>query len=395
MVTEIDASFQQEFHQGRGQTGGLTATGINTRAVGLQGIARIYDFDLTVDATSLYATAVGGPTDNPQTKALSEGRAGGMAFVTQGADLAAGQGMGSALAATSAHGGRGGKGGSTGGQSAVAGFGAMSGGSMRYNTGSHVDVNGFSLLTGLGWRNELPSGGLLLGAFFEAGWGNYDSHNSFSNVASVKGDGDTSYYGGGILARYDLTQGSLAGLYTEASLRAGYASTDFSSNDFGQTGGTSASYDSGAAYYGAHAGLGYVWQMNDAASLDFSTKYLWTHQNSDSVTMLGDPIRFKASDSQRWRSGTRFNYAVNTDSGAEFTPYLGAAWEYEFDGKARATVNGRGIDSPSLKGGTGVGELGISFKPAAGSAFSADLGVQGYTGVREGVTGSVQLKYEF
>lgn len=385
--------------------GALTGTPANTttNGQGMQGLSLLYGFALSTTATELLATVTSTGV-NPQTKALSEGRAGGMAFVTQGADLAAGQGMGSALAATSGQGGQGGsdgaggsgsQGAGQGGTGGVAGFGAISGGSMRYNTGSHVNVDGFSLMTGLGWRAPLPQNSLLLGAFFEAGWGSYDSHNSFSSAASVKGDGDTSYYGGGILARYGLTDGQLAGLYTEASLRAGHVSTDFSSSDLRDVNGQNANYDSGAAYYGAHAGLGYIWRLNNAASLDFSTKYLWTHQNSDSVTVAGDPIRFKAGDSQRWRNGARFNYALSMESGAQFTPYIGAAWEYEFDGEAKATTYGRNIDSPSLKGGTGMGELGISFKPAAASAFSMDAGIQGYTGVREGVTGSVQLKWEF
>ena len=54
-----------------------------------------------------------------------------------------------------------------------------------------------------------------------------------------------------------------------------------------------------------------------------------------------------------------------------------------------------GIGSPSLKGDTGVGELGLTVRPVKDSGFSFDLGVQGYTGVREGVSGSVQLKLEF
>jgi hypothetical protein len=48
-----------------------------------------------------------------------------------------------------------------------------------------------------------------------------------------------------------------------------------------------------------------------------------------------------------------------------------------------------------LSGSTGIGELGLSVRPAAGAPFSLDLGVRGYVGKREGVTGSLQLKYEF
>ena len=50
---------------------------------------------------------------------------------------------------------------------------------------------------------------------------------------------------------------------------------------------------------------------------------------------------------------------------------------------------------PLPQGDTGVGELGLTIKPVKDSGFSMDLGVQGYTGVREGVSGSLQLKFEF
>jgi hypothetical protein len=67
--------------------------------------------------------------------------------------------------------------------------------------------------------------------------------------------------------------------------------------------------------------------------------------------------------------------------------------KHEFDGEAKSSIYGRSIPSSDLKGGTGIGELGLTFTSAKG--ISVDLGVQGYTGKREGVTGSLQLKFEF
>ena len=43
----------------------------------------------------------------------------------------------------------------------------------------------------------------------------------------------------------------------------------------------------------------------------------------------------------------------------------------------------------------GKGELGLSLKPSPDLPLSFDLGVSGYTGKREGVTGSLQIKFEF
>jgi hypothetical protein len=46
-----------------------------------------------------------------------------------------------------------------------------------------------------------------------------------------------------------------------------------------------------------------------------------------------------------------------------------------------------------MDGGTGIGEVGLTIK--TGGIVSLDIGAQGYTGKREGVTGSLQLKIEF
>jgi hypothetical protein len=47
----------------------------------------------------------------------------------------------------------------------LAGFGTLSGGWSRLNTGSHVDMNSLSLMTGLSYGVELKPGYLTLGAF--------------------------------------------------------------------------------------------------------------------------------------------------------------------------------------------------------------------------------------
>ena len=366
-------------------SGNLVNTNVSADGQGVQGISRLFTYDLTANNTNTVSIEVTGLRDNPQLKSLSESRVAGLGMLTQGADMLHMQGI-PQLRANAL------------GTSGPALFGVMGGQSLRYDSGSHVDVDGFNLVTGLGWNfalDEGRNGNLLVGAFFEAGWGSYDSHNSFGNAASVKGDGDTNYYGGGLLARYDTAPIGPGNLYVETSFRAGKVDTDYDSDDFYSATNEDVDFDSDATYYGMHAGLGYIWNITDAASLDLYTKYLWTHQDSDSVTIQGDRIKFKSMDSHRWQGGARFAYAVDTESGLRFTPYVGAAYEHEFDSEAKATSNGDSIDAPDVKGGTGIGELGFSFKPSATSGLSLDLGVQGYTGKREGVGGSFQIKFEF
>lgn len=381
------------------ETGGYGVDGApqntSTSGEGMQGITQGFAFDLTTTLNSLLATvtavaAVGADShiDN-QLKSLVESRIAGIGILAQGADMLHTQGI------TQLRAGVANMPGSM--RPALASFGVMGGSSMRFNSGSHVDMDSFNMATGLGWNmpfDEGRNGNLLLGAFFEAGWGDYDSHNSFSS-GSVKGEGDASYRGGGVLARYDSALVGPGTAYTEVSFRAGRVKTDYESSDFKSAEGGKVDFDSSAAYYGMHAGVGYIWNIAADTSLDINTKYLWTRQDSDCVSIQGDRIRFKATDSHRWRSGAKFAHSLKTESGLFFTPYGGAAYEHEFDSKAEATANGKGVDSPDVKGGTGIGELGLAFKPSEYSGFSVDLGMQGYVGKREGVGGNLQVKFEF
>ncbi|GAB7507718.1 hypothetical protein Bwad005_03290 [Bilophila wadsworthia] len=342
------------------------------------------NLDPTIGRLSAVTAQVSPGRATDQSKALSEGFLGGLALNLQGVDLVAGRGMDSAVRASS--------GTDDAERHGFAGFGALSGGSLRYNTGSHLDMNSLSLLTGLAWGIDLAPGRLTLGAFFEYGNGSYDTHNSFTNAASVDGDGNAYYLGGGILARMDFVNIGPGRFYAEASGRAGKTHNEYDSSDLRDAAGRKADYDSSSPYYGLHFGTGYVWNINDAATLDLYGKYFWTRQQGDSVGLsTGEHLSFDDINSSRLRFGGRFAYILNE----HVAPYIGAAWEHEFDGKARATTNGFDIDAPNLHGNTGIGELGISLTPSADLPLTIDLGVQGYTGKHEGVTGSLMVKWEF
>ncbi len=360
--------------------GTLTGNQANNAAngQGMQGVTLRYLFDLTTAGDQLLATVSGiGPQVNEQTKALSEGFLAGLILANQGADLVAGQGMRQAVNA---------------GGNGLGAFGALAGGWSRYNTGSHVDMSSITLLTGLAYGVDTAPGRLTLGAFFEFGNGSYDTYNSFSTAASVNGDGDAYYLGGGVLGRMDFANTGPGRFYAEGSARIGSLRDDYNGGDLRDAMGRSANYDSSSLYYGLHLGTGYLWNVNEKASLDLYAKYFWTRLEGDSVTLsTDDPVRFKDADSHRLRGGARFSYAVNE----WVSPYVGAAYEHEFDGKARATTNGFSIDAPDIKGGTGIGEVGLTLKPSQALPLSFDLGLQGYVGKREGVTGSLQVKFEF
>jgi hypothetical protein len=53
------------------------------------------------------------------------------------------------------------------------------------------------------------------------------------------------------------------------------------------------------------------------------------------------------------------------------------------------------ITAPDVKGGTGIGEIGQKMNPTPSQPLSIDLGLRGHAGKREGVTGSLRVKWEF
>jgi len=370
--------------------GAFTGTIANNGAVlaGKKGALLDFSFRLDQQANDLFAV-VEGAQASPQAKALSEGFISGVALTNQGADLVAGKGISDAVGA--------GKRVAQTGAASGYGFGsfaAVSGSWSRYNTGSHIDMSSLNLIAGLSFGGDLPPGRLTVGAFFEYGSGSYNTYNSFSHTPDVKGDGNSYYLGGGILGRMDFIDTGPGNFYVEASGRMGGVHNEYNTNGLRDAMSNSArGYDTFSPYYGIHAGLGYIWKFTEKASLDLHAKYFWTRMQGADVTLAtGDPVSFRDVDSHRLRFGGRFAYAINN----YVAPYIGAAWEYEMDGRQRATTYGNyDIKTPTLYGSTGIGELGLTLKPSITMPLSFDLGVQGYVGKREGVTGSLQVRYEF
>jgi hypothetical protein len=315
---------------------------------------------------------------NPQTKALAEGFLSGMAFLNQAQDFVADKGFAALKNAQSLNDEKPG----------WRGFAALGGGSLTHHTGSQVEVDGYTLIAGLAGVKETRAGTLTAGAFIEHGEGNYDSYNSFTNAAKIHGKGDTSYTGGGILARFDFNET----LYLEASMRGGQIKTDFNSNLYDGF-GRAAAYDGKSRYMSSHMGTGYLLNLNEQNNINLYAQYLWSHQDGDSVKLTtGETVKFKAVDSQRTRLGMKWTHTINPKTHA----YLGAAWEHEYDGKANASIYGYRLDAPKLKGDTGMAEIGLTVTPAAHKAgWAVDLGVQGYDGRREGMTGSLRARYSF
>jgi len=266
-------------------------------------------------------------------------------------------------------------------------FSAVSAGSSRYKSGASVDIDSFSLLSGLARGFAMSKGDVLYGAFAEYGRADLDTHNSFTSQSDIRGTGDSTYWGGGIIGRFDHNSGT----YVDASFRMGSASTNHSSSDYQGFVGQNISYDTNSLYLSTHLALGYNWQVFGSGNIDTYGKYFWAHSSGDDATIAGDAYKFSAINSHRLRFGARYTHAINK----YVSPYLGASYEHEFDSYVSSSVQGLTFDAPNLKGDTGIFELGISVNPLANIPMTIDLNTEIFTGMREGYLVNAQLVFDF
>ena len=342
----------------------------------------VYDLGKdAIDSTDLLLTDAGiviGTGDKAQTigassvkvsessKTLAEAQLGSVALVTQGAEFVADEGMRSIRAAAK--------------EGSFTAFGAMAGGYNRYETGSHVDVEGFSLAVGTAGRIN----NLTLAGFVEAGWASSESH-----VASTEADAAHDYYGVGAAMRYDFQ----SPFYLDGAVRLGQISTEFD----GSYGTGTAKYDADGLYATAHIGAGYVFDLTPDVKLDAYGRYLLSYVEGDDVTLESDAKeRFSMDDTTTHavRLGARLEGAFQT-----FDWYAGLAYEHVFDGKAKGELKFAGataaLDAPSLKDDSAIVDLGFTMKPEANGPWTIGVGLKGYAGDRRGGTGSVNVLYTF
>ena len=256
---------------------------------------------------------------------------------------------------------------------------AIGGGRNRYETGSHVNVNSWNAAVAVGAKRELKNGSLEYGVFGEYGKANYTLHSD-----AGKGDGDSHYAGGGLLAKWTNKHD----VYTEASFRLGRLNE--SSNDIMRDGlGNKYGYDVHANYFGAHVGVGKIFRYKGGKSLDVYGKYFYTKR--DGVEF--DAVQHYKLDSVKssvLRIGARYG---TTDK--KWNWYGGLAYEYEFDGEATGTVKDTAIRAASIKGSSVRGEIGMRMNATKTNPWQMDISLYGYGGKHRGIGGNVNVAYMF
>ena len=348
----------------------VTNATVELRGTFIKKVAQNVDFTvtegegngLTTDSDVLASAKV---QATESASSLSESLLGTAAFVRQGAEFVAEDGLATMeFAARSKQG--------------LNAFAVMQGSSMHYDALSGVDVSGFTLLAGA----AVQQGNLTFASFVESGWG-----NSEGDIA--KNSTDLSYFGVGLAARYRFE----SGFYGEGAVRLGRASSDFAASFVEE--GDRARYESDVFYTTMHMAAGYELPLNDFVTADMYARYTFSFLDNDSVD-LNDAAQSRAEldsvVSHALRIGARvkggFTDAVNWKAGI--------AYEHMFDGAAGGTVDGVSITEAEMDGGSVIGELGVSVKPGSGTGpWTLQFALKGYLGEREGVSGNGMLVYSF
>ncbi|MBP3734988.1 MAG: autotransporter outer membrane beta-barrel domain-containing protein [Desulfovibrio sp.] len=317
-----------------------------------------------------------------RTKAFNVDRLPGLALVDQGGDLVAGAGMESAAESAMCLPGE--------EPCGTRAFMTVTGGYSTYKTDTHFNMTSGNAMVGLARYCKLRSVGFLAGVFFEAGLSRFNAEHEYAGYDSFDSDGNAGYYGVGALGKLYLNETAMQGLYAEGSFRIGMLNYNWDADGW-RVNGSEADYSSESPYMAAHGGLGWMKSVTDNVDLDIYAKYLWSHVSEDDGSISGSRVNFDAMDSNRLRGGARLSF-----KGSDvFSWYLGAAYERQFNGRSTSDIYGHDTPSASLTGDTAMVEAGLRLRPAEGEPLFFTLGATGYGGVREGVSGLLQVHYEF
>ncbi len=266
------------------------------------------------------------------------------------------------------------------GKDGIAVFAAMGGGKDRYDTGSHINVNTWNGIVGVGKTNQLEDAKIQWGAFFEHGSGKFSLYNE-----DRAGDGSVSYTGGGLAAKWTNKQD----VYAEMGMRYG-RSHDSATGILHDVLGNSYGYNVHANYYGGYLGVGKVYRLGEDRSLDVYGKFFSNHRQGVSFD-AGGRYDLDSLHSNILRVGAEYRAGM----GKKGSWHAGLAYEHEFSGEATGRADGAAIRSASTRGGSVRANLGISMKPSENSPWTIDLGVTGHAGKRRGLSGGIFLSCKF
>ena len=236
--------------------------------------------------------------------------------------------------------------------------------------------------------------GSEIGAFVEMGHGTYDTKTTVTvPVGETKGDGKHNYVGFGVYGNYATP---IDWLHVTGYVKGGWLRNEFSA----PIAGVSVDFDRTSNYWGAHLGMYGEFQAAGKIKNRTFLNYFYDGRESESYTasgssdVAGADFHFNSLNSHRAQLGSVFEYAYTS----ALRPYAALTYEYAFkaDAKGRASdqFGDLALNGTDLEGSTGIVSLGWTYQNEA-KHFEFDLGVNGYTGKRQGVSAQAQAAWKF
>lgn len=257
------------------------------------------------------------------------------------------------------------------------GFASVMGGENRYDTGSYLRTNMWNGHAGVGWKSPRSDGSLAEYAlFYDYGDGNYRTYD-----AGRRGHGKINYKGAGVFGRYRLENRT----FVEGSFRTGRLDNE-ARHVLYDGNGKGYDYDTNSRYNAFHVGFGRTYDRGSSNTLELYGRYFYTHINGDDYE-AGGHYHLDSADSSLLRIGGRWNHRSSL-----MQYYAGAAYEYEFDGKAAGLADGAPIRNADIRGSSVRFELGAKYTKGP---WVLDFGGHGYAGKHRGVGGNINIAYRF
>ena len=236
--------------------------------------------------------------------------------------------------------------------------------------------------------------GSEIGAFVEMGHGTYDTKTAAASpLGKIRGDGKHNYVGLGVYGNYTTPW---EWLHFTGYVKGGWLRNEFSA----PIAGVSVDFDRTSNYWGAHLGMYGEFQAAGKIKNRTFLNYFYDGRESESYTasgssdVAGADFHFNSLNSHRAQLGSVFEYAYTS----ALRPYAALTYEYAFkaDAKGRASdqFGDLALNGTDLEGSTGIVSLGWTYQNEA-KHFEFDLGVNGYTGKRQGVSAQAQDAWKF
>lgn len=233
-----------------------------------------------------------------------------------------------------------------------------------------------------------------VGVFMEMGHDTYDTRTATTApMGETKGDGKHNYVGFGVYGNYATP---IDWLHVTGYVKGGWLRSEFSV----PLAGVNTDFDRTSNYWGAHLGAYGEFQVTEKLKSRTFLNYFYDGHESESYTasgssdVAGAKFHFDSLNSHRAQLGSVFEYAYTPT----LRPYAALTYEYTFkaDAKGRATdqFGDLALNATDLEGSTGIASLGWTYQNEAKS-FEFDLGVNGYTGKRQGVSAQAQAAWKF